>query len=1174
MEGNISTISHTDPERQGVTNELEKDRSQRLNHLAKGHMDSFRSLFLFDNSTVSLNKLIFDCGCDGMALAKVTSSEVTVSSSKIVSNSKQTAFVVGTGLEGVGSSISVIDCSHISLSSMVLLPLVRTSTCLPTPQRDSSSTDTPHSDNVSPFLSVSGTGLVLSNVSLILGTGPLLDFGLLSHDSTRSDEIVLGEISTLLVGSVLRNVTSRGCSLSGLIVPLGLSQKLVGTEVTLSTSHLSGTGCLDINAFGSVGCVNTSFSHCSSNAEDSFTRQHFKQDGRLMYSTIGQLTLTLNLCTFTNMTSSDHGACVYVYALHDVTISECSFKNNQGSFGGSLYFVSNKQGDGSLSISLCSFVNSVARDNGAALFPRASSLVSIDQCFFKDTTTTLSSSSGGCVCVWFTTIVAVTNCVFMACSTNLTNGRGGALYVKNSALSMTSVQFRGNSAKSGSDVFLDDCGSVDEVQTRVSDCHTDKPNTSLYFETEIVQTGIIQQFGSATQITALDISFAGSVSEGTIEVETEHAVKGTMLLLVDNTDTYTPSSDNSPPATCRVVVIEISDPSTTGTSEVMSFGDSERLQFSCRYSLIAASISATPIDIPSPPPSIFTDDTPRVQNIVCEPGTIGEVLVSLGGYKLEVGEYTIQFEGSSSLSLKVTFDKDQEGSESQVSSPVSVGPGGADTRFAFGETYKVDKIIFKSQPVLMESVGFSISIPPIETPFVIKVNKKKGGDDGSCRGDDNSCGSLDAAFETATKMGMKSIELKLVLSDSLSKTISISDENEVFMRKGGLARPSLIVPSTFSSTPLVVISVTNASLSLTDVDALIRFSSLDLKLVRVSSGSFEFNSGTISCEPDITANSEIVDSNSDLCSWTTGTIELVNSTAEFRSCSLTNLTQGAIIQSGGNVSLRDVYFTSNGPSNKDFPSARRNVMCSEGGELSVGGLTGDGRSHLLPGSGISGDGCSVSGTTTKMSIPFLDTFHSRITHDKKSGNFELELVGSGFLPCGLKLEVFTSLEDGTEDVTEALVVETETASTFTETRVVFIVTSAHVANLSKKLEWKVRLLNGDRFIATQSLILRETPRSMLWLIPVIVVVVVVIAGVIVALLLIWRCRSRKPVEKEEEMIETNHDTMPTEMKDAACDDAGNESSVDQMINVSDMPTELEEENTKEPSSSPEPTIEE
>ncbi|KAK2943671.1 hypothetical protein BLNAU_21419 [Blattamonas nauphoetae] len=187
---------------------------------------------------------------------------------------------------------------------MVLLPLVRTSTCLPTPPRDSSSTDTPHSDKASPFLSVSGAGLVLSNVSLILGTGPLLDFGLLSHDSTRSDEIGLGETSTLLVGSVLRNVTSRGCSPDGLLVPTGLSQKLVGDDVTLSTSHLYGTGCLDINAFGSFGCVNTSFSHCSSNDEPiSFIDKHFKQGDKFeSENNPAAIPITFRRCTFTKMT--------------------------------------------------------------------------------------------------------------------------------------------------------------------------------------------------------------------------------------------------------------------------------------------------------------------------------------------------------------------------------------------------------------------------------------------------------------------------------------------------------------------------------------------------------------------------------------------------------------------------------------------------------------------------------------------------------------------------------------------------------------------------------------------------------------------------------------------------------------------------------------------------------
>ncbi|KAK2946396.1 hypothetical protein BLNAU_18647 [Blattamonas nauphoetae] len=1151
LEGNISTISHANPERQALMNELENDHSHHLNHFVKGHTDASNSLFLFDNSTVSLNKLIFDCGCDGIALAKVRSSEVVVSSSQIVSNSKQTAFVVGTGLDEVGSSINVFDSSHISSSSIVLLPLVSTSTSPPTSPRDSSSMHTPHSDDVSPFLSVSVDGLVLSDVELILGTGPLLDFGLFSHHSTRSDENSFGEISTLLVGSVLRNVTSRGCSRSELVLPKGLSQKLVATSVTLSTSHLYGTGCLDINTFGSVGCVNTSFSHCSSNAEDSFTRKHFKQGERYVFEKNLDITLTFHLCTFYSMTSDIYGACISLVATNFLTITECSFNNTKGKYGGAIYANCRDVAKGISSVSLSLFVNCEAQTAGA-LYCADSKELSINKCFFKDTTTTVSQSVGGAVLIAHTNTATITNCVFMDGTACDDRGRGGAIRIVTTWLSLTSAQFIRNSAPFGSDldVAADSGDTPSELLTLVSDCHTDQPDTSVYFRDEGIQTGIFEQFGTTTTITNLEIIFSGSDFQGAIEVETADAVQGTMLLLLDNSETYTPSSVDSPPATFRVVVVDFPDPSTTGISEVMSFDDLERLQSSCTYSLIAASISATPLDIPSPPPSIFTFDAPRVRTILCQPGTIGEMLISLEGHKLTVGDYTIHFEGSPSLSLTVTFTENQEGSPNQFSSTGSVGPGGRDERFIFGETYNVDMITFNDVPVLMETVGLSVVLPPFETQFEIEVNKAEGGD-GRCRGEDNSCGSLDAAFEAVMKIAMKQTTLKLVRSGTLSNAHSISDECEVLLINGDQIRPSLIVPETFSSNPLVVLSVLKASLTLIDVDALIHSVSLSLKLVRVSSGSFEFSNGVISYKPASTANSAIGNADSDLCSWTTGTIELVNSTAMFESCTLTNLAQGAIIQKGGKVTLKEVSFQSNGPRSPDFPSARRNVMCSENGKLEVGGPKGDGGNHDLPGFGISSEGCSVSGTAATLSNPSLDISKSKITHDKKAGTFELELVGSGFLPCGLKVEVYTDSEDDNSGESSVLDVDTDTAVLFNETRIEFIVTPNDVANLSKKAEWKVRLLNGNSSIGTEHLVLQGKPRSMVWLIPVIIVVVVVIAAVIVALILIWRCRSKKPAEKKEDAIENADDTTTTEMKEAVSDQPDTEREGEPVIDVSD-----------------------
>ncbi|KAK2951692.1 hypothetical protein BLNAU_13431 [Blattamonas nauphoetae] len=788
-------------------------------------------------------------------------------------------------------------------------------------------------------------------------------------------------------------------------------------------------------------------------------------------------------------------------------------------------------------------------------------------------TTTVSDAYGGCMYVSAVTTATITNTVFMDCTAGLKGGFGGVLYLQISKLSLTSVQFRGNSATNGSDVYIHSGAMTEaELKERVSDCHTDKPATSLYLSWH--RTGIIEQFGTATTITSLKLDIPDNVVSGTIEVKTQHAVKGKMLLLLDNTGEYEKLLTGSPPAITRLVVVDFPTLSKTGTSEALSFGDKERLQFRSNYTLVAASISATPIDLPALPLSFDISFNPSF--VRCckleQTETLGEVLVTLEGRHLPVGEYTIHFEGSPSLSLTFTFAEDQTGLESQISSTVSVGPGGEDDRFSFGETYKMEKITFEGAPVMMGSIGFSLVFPPFPTPFVIKVNKTMA-DDGNCQEKESECRLLDSAFETATKMRMKSIEMIIVVSDTISKSVPIFGDSEMVLKQGGLVRPSLIVTETFSSSSLVVFSVSNSSLTLTDVDALIHSSSLDLKLVSVSSGSFEFRNGVIKYTPHLTTNSEIGSSNSDLCSWSTGTIDLVNSTAVLKSCSLTNWAQGAIMQRGGNVSLRDVYFESNGPTNRDFPSARRNVMCSSDGTLFVGGLTGDGRSHLFPGSGISGDGCSVSGTTTKLSIPFLDTYHSQITLDKSSGKYLLNLIGSGFLPCGLQLEVFTSLEDGNSEESLTLAVDTSTASIFTETEIEIIVTPKDVGNLSKKLEWKVRLLNGDSLIASQSLVLRETPRSMLWLIPVIVVVVVVIAVVIVVLLVIWRCRSKKPVEKKEEMIETTDETPTTEMKDADCDQPEKENMTERAINVTDKPSGSETEKTKEAESSPEPKIE-
>ncbi|KAK2946153.1 hypothetical protein BLNAU_18897 [Blattamonas nauphoetae] len=514
MEGNQSTISHPEPDRMQVENESKNDHEQHPSHFANAFMDTFHSLFMFDNSTVSMKKLIFDCGSDGMALAKVASSDVVVSSSKKV-----------------------------------------------------------------------------------------------GWDS--SDEM----------------------------------------HIAFVWNRVSGHEC--VREFPS----------------------------RFAFSNTTQPTLSIDRCVFKNKLVS-----------------------TERSAGGALHLISTR----TTSISECQ------RD-------------------------------------W------------------------DAIVVPTTFLTMTSVQFRGNTAQNGSNVFLTSgCGYAGELKERVLDCHTDSFNTSVMFGKLGILKGLIKEIGPATIITSLRLTLSPTASEGRIEVETEHAVKGTILLLLDSTSAHTPISDFSLPATCRVVAVHFPTPSTTGTSD------------------------------------------------------------------------------------------------------------------------------------------------------------------------------------------------------------------------------------------------------------------------------------------------------------------------------------------------------------------------------SVLNLTGDGRSHDFTGSGISAAGCHTFGETTTMSVASLDPTRSTITRDRTTRDYNLTLVGSGFMPCGMKMQVMVSSDDGNSEESDSLVVDASSALSCTETEIVFVITHAHVPNFSKKSDWRVRTLNGKSFIVNSWIILRKKLSIVQWMVCAIIVVVV-------ALSLVWRCRWKKPVEKEEERMDTPNHTNPAVIKEAVSGHPEHESAVEQAV---------------------------
>ncbi|KAK2960715.1 hypothetical protein BLNAU_4370 [Blattamonas nauphoetae] len=193
----------------------------------------------------------------GTSAGQLSNSNVTVSSSTIISNPECSPFVIVCSEGNDGSSISFIDVVHRSSGLRTLLPLTAVSSL-----NHFTSSHLPCSE-MNADVSVSCSGLSIDDTCLVLGTGPLLS--LPYTPSTEQNEIVSTQLSveSSLLSSRLLNTTSLP-RCSALPREVWLSQRIVGSCVGWSSNHLCGTGCVDMNSGGSLVCSNTSFSHCHS----------------------------------------------------------------------------------------------------------------------------------------------------------------------------------------------------------------------------------------------------------------------------------------------------------------------------------------------------------------------------------------------------------------------------------------------------------------------------------------------------------------------------------------------------------------------------------------------------------------------------------------------------------------------------------------------------------------------------------------------------------------------------------------------------------------------------------------------------------------------------------------------------------------------------------------------
>ncbi|KAK2963740.1 hypothetical protein BLNAU_1307 [Blattamonas nauphoetae] len=246
--------------------------SQNGFDLSSADDHSLLSIFRIRNSTVSLSSLCLNSEEPSSLIASVSSSFVTVSESDIRSNGVNSPFVILGGMvdgqsHDIGSSLHLSKCRHISSSLVSLVPLADVSRKSDQHMNARKSWTTNEEAQFVEEMRISASELAISDYCLTFGTGPLIGFGCGKEQTKLSGEqaVLPLKVSTQLMKSQIMNTTSKPSNVKvDEAETMELTQRVTSSRVCLSTNHLYGTACVDMNAnvMGSLLNLNTSFSSC------------------------------------------------------------------------------------------------------------------------------------------------------------------------------------------------------------------------------------------------------------------------------------------------------------------------------------------------------------------------------------------------------------------------------------------------------------------------------------------------------------------------------------------------------------------------------------------------------------------------------------------------------------------------------------------------------------------------------------------------------------------------------------------------------------------------------------------------------------------------------------------------------------------------------------------------
>ncbi|KAH7826237.1 uncharacterized protein MONOS_7675 [Monocercomonoides exilis] len=143
----------------------------------------------------------------------------------------------------------------------------------------------------------------------------------------------------------------------------------------------------------------------------------------------------------------------------------------------------------------------------------------------------------------------------------------------------------------------------------------------------------------------------------------------------------------------------------------------------------------------------------------------------------------------------------------------------------------------------------------------------------------------------------------------------------------------------------------------------------------------------------------------EICQWNGSLVHSANSSLAMKDVTIFNASSGGLSMSSGNVKIEAGNFSNNNPSVENYPSLRRNIICSDSGTLNVMSLKGGDGLERNTSLWLLNAGCSFEGIISErvssFFIPVLESVETR----EKDEEMEIVFKGKLLLPCNLSFMV-------------------------------------------------------------------------------------------------------------------------------------------------------------------------